>query len=123
MDPANLPAGEAMTINIIDGPIILQGQSVSNAVDCKTWTIVRITVPAEWSYAPLSFLVSSDNVLPYANVCHPNGKERILEVQPNSAVLSTAMLIPAGRVKLRSGTSSRAVHQKNNVIFRLALEV
>jgi hypothetical protein len=123
MDAANLSAGETMTINIIDTIIIPAGQSLSNAVDCKTWTIVRITVPAEWSYAPLSFLVSSDNILPYANVCLANGKERILEVQPNSAVLGTGILIPAGWIKFRSGTSSLAVPQKNTVQFRIALEV
>jgi hypothetical protein len=110
-----------MTINIIDGPIIAAGQSLSSAVDCKTWTIVRITIPAEWSYAPLSFVVSSDGVLPYVNVCFANGKERILEVQPGSAVLGT--LIPAGWIKFRSGTSSLAVPQKNTVTFRMALEV
>ena len=35
-------------------------------------------MPPEWSYAPLSFMISPDNVLPYGNVCFANGKERIL---------------------------------------------
>ena len=110
-----------MTINLIDNITIPQGQSISNAVDCKTWTIVRIFIPPEWSYAPLSFMISPDNVLPYGNVCHGNGKERILEVQPNSHVLGA--LIPAGWVKFRSGTSSLQVPQRNTVVFRMALEV
>ena len=115
-----------MTINIIDDPLILAGQSISNAVDCKTWTIVRIFVPPEWSYAPLSFMVSPDNVLPYANVCHSNGKERILEVQPNSHVLGE--IIPGGWIKFRSGTTlassaKKPVHSAWHWRFDMAIVV
>jgi hypothetical protein len=110
-----------VTINLIDTIQILAGQSLSNAVDCKTWTVVRIFVPPEWSYAPLSFLISPDNIQPYGNLCNRDGKERILEVQPNSHVLGA--LIPAGWIKFRSGTSSVAVPQRNTCLFRMALEV
>jgi len=108
-----------MTINIIDGPIIPKDGTLSNAIDCKSWTIIRIFVPQEWSYAPLSFLLSPDNVLPYAVVCHSDGKERILQVQPNSMVLGN--ITPGGWLKFRSGTSEKQVPQRNAVQFRVGL--
>jgi hypothetical protein len=106
-------------VNIIDGPSIPKDGTLSNAIDCKSWTIIRIFVPPEWSYAPLSFLLSPDNVLPYSTVCHSNGKERILEVQPNSMVLGE--ITPGGWLKFRSGTNEKLVPQRNAVQFRVGL--
>jgi hypothetical protein len=108
-----------VTINIIDTIIIPKDGTLSNGVDCKSWTIIRIYVPPEWSYAPLSFLISPDNILPYGVVCHSNGKERILEVQPNSMVLGE--ITPGGWIKFRSGTNEKLVPQRNAVQFRVGL--
>jgi len=93
--------------------------SLSNAVDITSGTIIRMHVPPEWSSAPLSFLISPDNVLPYANLCNSDGSERILNVQPNSMILGA--VIPGGWVKFRSGTSQKAIPQKTACQFRLAL--
>jgi hypothetical protein len=108
-----------VTINIIDGPIIPKDGTLSNAIDCKSWTIIRIFVPAEWTGAPLSFLLSPDNVLPYSVVCNSNGTERILQVQPNSMVLGS--ITPGGWIKFRSGSNEKLIPQRNAIQFRVGL--
>ena len=52
---------------LITNIIIPKDGSLSNAVDITSGTVIRIYVPPEWSSAPLSFLISPDNVLTYAN--------------------------------------------------------
>ena len=108
-----------MTINIIDGPIIPKDGTLSNAIDCKSWTIIRIFVPPEWTGASLSFLLSPDNVLPYSVVCLSDGRERVLNVQPSSMVLGN--ITPGGWLKFRSGTNEKLVPQRNAIQFRVGL--
>ena len=122
MVAAHLSTGEAaVTINVINGPIIPKDGTLSNAVDCKTWTIIRIFIPPEWSSAPLTFLLSPDDVLPYATVCLANGKERVITAQPNSIILGS--ILPGGFIKFRSGTNAKQIPQRNACQFRIALEV
>ncbi len=99
------------------GPVIAKDASLSNAVDCTVGTIVRIFVPPEWTPAPLSFVLSPDNVLPYATVCNADGRERILRVEPNSMILGT--IIAGGWIKFRSGNATLAMPQKNACTFRV----
>ena len=108
-----------MTINIIDTIVIPKDGTLSNGVDCKSWTIIRIFVPPEWTGAPLSFLLSPDNVLPYSPVCNRDGTERILQVQPNSMVLGS--ITPGGWLKFRSGSNEKLIPQRNAIQFRVGL--
>ena len=49
-----------MALTIVDGPTITANESLSDGVDCSAGTIVRITVPQEFTPANLTFQVSSD---------------------------------------------------------------
>lgn len=108
-----------MPVTLINGPLMLKNTSLSNSVDCKLGEIIRIYVPPEWTYAPLSFLVSPDDVVPYANLCNPDGRWRILDVQANSMVLGG--VTPGGFIKFRSGIPERPVPQLQACQFRIAL--
>jgi hypothetical protein len=108
-----------MAAVVVLGPTINAGASISGAVDCTSGTIIRIFVPPEWTLAPLSFVLSPDNILPYATVCHADGRERVLNVQPNSMVLGS--IVVGGWLKFRSGTSALLIPQKQTCQFRVTL--
>jgi len=108
-----------MPVTIINGPTMARDGTVSTAIDVSLGTIIRIFVPPEWTYAPLSFLLSPDNVLPYATVCHSNGRERVLDVQANSMVLGT--IVPGGWLKFQSGYATKLIPQRTSVAFRVAV--
>ena len=50
-----------MTVTLINGPTMARDGTVSTAIDVSLGTIIRILVPPEWTYAPLSFLLSRNN--------------------------------------------------------------
>ena len=52
-----------MPLSIVDGPTIKLDESLSDGVDCSAGTIVRITVPQEFTPANLTFQVSSNGDL------------------------------------------------------------
>jgi hypothetical protein len=109
-----------MTITLVNGPTIAKNGAISDALDCTSGTLVRITMPPDWTSAPLSFMISPDGVVPYTTVCNSDGKERILAVMANSTILGTA--IPASWVKFRSGTSQKPVSQANTRAFMVAID-
>ena len=49
-----------MPLEIVDGPTIPMGESLSDGVDCTGGHIVRITVPKEFTESNLTFQVSSN---------------------------------------------------------------
>ena len=112
------------TMQIINGPIIPAGESLSDAVDCSAGRVVRITTPAQWdSDAPISFEVSTDgngfNPL-YADDGHliqiPCGPARaILIAQEN--------WWPGLFIKIRSGTPTGPMKQAQQREFAIALYV
>jgi len=111
------------TMQIINGPVIEAGESLSDAVDCSAGRIFRITAPAEWEDAPITFEVSTDglgfNPLYQANG-HPvqvecGAKRTILVAQEN--------WWPGLHVKIRSGTPTGAVKQHQRREFAIALFV
>ena len=63
-----------MPLVIVDGPTIAKGESLSDGVDCSAGTIVRITVPQEFTDANFTFQVSSDGNL-YNDLFDDEGEE------------------------------------------------
>ena len=49
-------------LQVIEGPTIEARESLSNEIDCSAGQLVRITMPAEWDEAPLSFQFSTDGL-------------------------------------------------------------
>ena len=111
-----------MPLVILNGPIIAAGESLSDAIDCTAGRVVRITMSADWSDAPLTFQLSSDG-FGFNNLFDPHAKEIIFEVQPGSAVLVPAGMASAlAHLKFRSGLADHPVKQSARREFSIALE-
>ena len=112
-----------MTLQIVDGPVIAQGESLSDAVDLSAGEIVRITVPQEFSKANLTFQVSSDGNF-FNDLYDADGDEITVAAQPDSAiVIAERWGRVFGHIKLRSGTRKSPVVQHNDCRFAIAIEV
>ncbi len=95
-----------MALAIVDGPTIPHGESLSDGADCTGGTIVRITVPQEFTPANLTFQVSSDGGS-YNDLYAPNGNEVTLSVKPDTTIfLDERWTRSIGWIKFRSGRAS-----------------
>lgn len=114
----------ADTVQIVNGPTIAAGQSVSNAVDCSAGKIIRITTPAEWNnYAPISFLVSTDNVF-FSDLYKSDGLEFVLPCgKGRGIIVNQNDWWPGLWVKIRSGTHDAPIPQTAQREFAIALLV
>ena len=122
-----------MALQLIAGPIIAAGESLSAAVDCSAGTIVRLMMPQAWTAANLTFQVSADNVT-YADAYTVDGREAMIPVVAGSTiVIAMADALPAARaevpdlrgatwLKLRSGPASHPVPQMTERTFQITLQ-
>jgi hypothetical protein len=111
-----------MPLTIVDGPTIPAGQSLSDGADCTGGSIVRITVPQEFTDANLTFQASSDGNF-YNDLYDNNGDEVTLPVQPDTTVVVAAHWTRSiGFIKFRSGTRKAPVEQKVDCRFAIAVE-
>jgi hypothetical protein len=112
-----------MAIEIVDGPTIEAGQSLSDAVDCSRGEIVRLTMPADWFDSVISFQISSDGVF-FNDVYDHKGDEITVEVIPGAAIIvPPGYLAAAAFIKFRSGTHDHPQAQPANRAFAIALKV
>ena len=49
-----------MAIEVLQGPVISAGESLSDGLDCTGGRIIKITFPHDWTYADLTFQTSSE---------------------------------------------------------------
>jgi hypothetical protein len=111
-----------MTLQVVDGPTIAAGQSLSDGIDCSAGEIVRITIPQEFTRANITFQVSSDGNF-YNDLYNANGEEIMIAAQPNSAVIIAERLARVvAFIKLRSGTRKNPVLQQVDCKFAIAIE-
>lgn len=111
-----------MPLQIIDGPTIAAGESLSEGIDCSAGEIVRITVPQEYTEANLTFQVSSDGNF-YNDLHASNGDEITLTAKPDSGiVVSERWVRSLAFIKLRSGTRAHPIEQKTDCRFAIAIE-
>lgn len=112
-----------MPLEIVDGPTIAKGESLSDGVDCSGGEIVRITVPQEFTESNLTFQVSSDGNL-YNDLYDTEGEEITITARPDTTiVINERWSRVAGFVKLRSGSRDHPVEQDTDCKFAIALEV
>ena len=110
-----------MPITIINGPIIPAGQSLSDGVDCSAGKLVRITTPADWTPANLSFQISSDGL--GFNDLYKGGSEVIVPCGPNRGIVIIPENWPGTvHLKFRSGRSAYPVPQVAQREFAVAIE-
>lgn len=114
-----------MPLQVLNGPIILAGEALSDGIDCSAGEIVRLTMPAQWSPANLSFQISSDGN-GYNDLVTFDGTEVIMPVVPGSAVVLAPLdqyLRAVAFLKIRSGSRSYPVPQPVQRDFAVAIEV
>jgi hypothetical protein len=113
---------QRMPLTILDGPTIKMGQSLSDGLDCSAGDIARITIPQEYTAAPLTFQVSSDGEL-YNDLHTAVGSEVTVVAKPNTAIVLEKTLLPGfgNFVKFRSGTRTKPVTQREDCKFAVAI--
>jgi hypothetical protein len=112
-----------MTLQIVDGPTIAQNESLSDGADCSGGTIVRITVPQEFTAANLTFQSSSDGNL-YNDLYDASGMEITMVARADSTIIVQAPWARTlGWLKIRSGSRDAPVVQKVTTKLAIAVEV
>jgi len=109
-----------MPLQIVNGPFIQPGESLSDGIDCSAGPITKITMPGNWVGDKLSFQTSSDGIL-YNDVFDPTGHETIFTVIAGTGIIG--MRLTTGFVKFRSGTREQPVIQPELREFAVALDV
>jgi hypothetical protein len=110
-------------LQILDGPTIPMGESLSEGIDCSGGDIVRITVPQEYTKANMTFQVSSDGGS-YNDLYDAEGHEIVVVAKPDSGiVIAEKWGRVFGFIKLRSGTRANPVKQDEDCKFAIALRV
>jgi hypothetical protein len=111
-----------MPFEIIDGPTIARGESLSDGVDCSAGQIVRITVPQEFTEANLTFQVSSNGDL-YNDLYDDGGEEITITATPDTTIFVEGLWVRSvGFLKLRSGSRDHAVEQREDCKFAIAIK-
>ena len=114
-----------MALTVLNGPIIEAGESLSAGLDCTAGNIVRLTMPAAWSGANLSFQISSDGSF-YNDLFTIDGREIVVPVVAGSAIVVAPLsdyLKAVAFLKVRSGTRQWPVPQAEQRAFAVAVEV
>ncbi len=113
-----------MTLQIVDGPTILAGESLSDGADCSAGDIVRITIPQEFTDANLTFQISSDGTF-YNDLYDTRGQEVTIPVKPDSAVVIKGEIwgVAINWLKIRSGTRMHPVPQTVDCKLAIAIDV
>jgi len=110
-----------MPLVVLTGPIIAAGQSLSDAIDVNG-DMVRITMPAGWTPANLTFQISTDGE-GYNDLFNPLGQEIMLPVVPGTAVIVPVEMTRAIRfIKFRSGRRDFPVVQEEQRDFAVAVQ-
>jgi hypothetical protein len=116
-----------MSLQIVNGPTIKAGESLSDGVDCTAGQIVRLTLPANWTPANITFQISSDGGF-YNDVYNEDGEEVLVANAPagSAVVFKPGMsnrFVAFAHVKIRSGTRDNPVKQQQQALFAIALDV
>ena len=113
-----------MTLQIVDGPTILAGESLSDGADCSAGDIVRLTIPQEFTDANLTFQVSTDGNF-YNDLYSASGDEVSIPAKPDCAIVIRNEVW--GRsinfIKIRSGTRTHPVPQEEDCKLAIAIDV
>jgi hypothetical protein len=108
-----------MAIEILNGPVIEAGQSLSDGLDCSAGEIVKLTMPSDWTFAEITFQTSSDGQ-GYNDIMRPNGTEVMCTVFESTAIIGLGLV--RGFLKIRSGTRDRPVVQAERRQFAVAID-
>lgn len=112
-----------MAVQLVIGPFIQAGESLSDVADCRSGQPLRITMPAKWDGdAELTFQVSTDGKL-FNELYNHMGEEVTLIVTPGAGVIVPPdYLRSVAFIKFRSGTPDVPVEQSELREFAIAVE-
>lgn len=103
---------------------IANGESLSDAAELLSLTLIGILIPAAWTSAGLTFQASADGTT-YGNLVESSGEINIGTLAAGAFVsLDPAKFLAARYIKVRSGTSGTPVNQgaaRSVVLFGLQL--
>ena len=96
-----IPAGEALS----------QPLDLSNKQQLTPPLV--LVMPAEWTPAIMTFMVSIDGGVSYYDLHDPKAAEVMFNVQPNAAywINRDSVFVPFGWLRFRSGQSARPIVQ------------
>jgi hypothetical protein len=109
-------------LQVLNGPTIEKGESLSEAVDCSDGQLVRITMPTDWTDAELTFQFSTDGLF-FNELYQLDG----FAVTLPHVVRGAGVVIPEsiGRaiafIKFRSGTAGNPVVQEETRAFAVTI--
>ena len=107
-----------MAIKLINANIEA-GESLSEVIDCGEGKVIKIQMPKDWTFAPLTFQASNNGIL-FSDVMHPNGLEVTCTVFEDTAIIGLTMI--SGFVKFRSGTRDQPVPQEKQRTFAVTVD-
>jgi hypothetical protein len=89
------------------------GQSISAPVDFGAGELLRLYMPQAWTPAVLTFQMSPDNILPYADVFYPagGGREFQINITPGGVIIVGLEWRALAWMKFRSGLRAQPVAQ------------
>src|SRR5262245_56032104 len=113
-----------MALQVLTGPVIEAGQSLSAGLDCSAGEILRLTMPGElvWTGANISFQISTDGQ-GYNDLFTLDGHEIVIPCIPGTAVVVAPLsdyLRAVPFLKIRSGSRRFPVIQQSRVEFAVA---
>jgi hypothetical protein len=116
-----------MAISIVTGTIAADA-SLSSALDCTAGRVLRVTTPAAWTPAELSFQVSNDGIM-FNDAYDLAGKEYVIPCKANRCVIvqapeatGAAAQFTGLHLKFRSGPAHAPVPQAALRTFTVAVE-
>jgi hypothetical protein len=110
-------------VNVLLGPTIKAGESLSDTLDCSIGRLVRITMPLEWTTADITFQISSEGVN-FNDVHDQQGRPvAITGVAAGSAVIMQHDMSAVTFMRIRSGYKEYPVVQAADRQFAVAVFV
>lgn len=105
--------------------VILDTASLSAAIECDGYDILRIVMPAAWDAADLTFQVSDDGGTTFRNLYWDWGPEMVVDAAAARVIeLSPFVLMHhIDQIKVRSGTAGVPVAQTADRTFYLVAGV
>lgn len=111
-----------MPLTVVNGPTIAAGQSLSDKLNVSAGDLCRLTIPAAWDNAPITFQASTDDV-GYNDLYDINGNELTMAVKPGAGILLNSNIVQGiAWLKIRSGTSKGPVNQSAQRTFAVSLK-
>jgi len=109
-------------LTVVNGPIIRAGESLSEPIDCGDGQMVRITMPADWTFAALTFQFSTDGTFFNEMYGLDGFAVTIKTVVPGSGVIIPEEIGRAIKfIKFRSGHEGNPVPQEADRNFAVAV--